>query len=134
MDGEFSRHKDALTIHLQRHNAEDADHIDVVNSETFVMFGEKYLSNPGPKSGIERRKFWDLKEELVNDRKSEKPAFKTLNGIKSQFQYICKTNGEVVWRRLPCFCDKCYNLEWDQCSNMDVVGKLKVVIKEGAEF
>ena len=134
VDGEFSIYKDALTIHLQRHNAEDPAHFEVVDSETFARFGEKYLAKPGPKSAIEKRMFFDLKAEVMRERIAEKPSFKTLTGIKSVFQYICKNNGEVVWRRLTCFCVKCLNLEWDHCYNKDIVGKLKIVIQEGVEF
>ena len=99
-----------------------------------MKFGEKHLSKPGPQAGIKKRKFMDLKEQVVKDRLASKPTFKTLNGIKSMFQYICKENGEVLWRRLPCFCKTCNDLEWEQCYNKDVVGKLKVVIKAGIEF
>ena len=106
----------------------------MVDSRSFVKFGEKYLSTPGPKSGIGKRKFFDLKEEAVRDRIAMKPSFKTLVGIKSVFQYICKETGEVLWRKLPCFCENCSNLEWEKCSNTDVVGKLKVVIKPGVDF
>ena len=134
VDGEFSRYKDCLTFHMEKHNAELPDYIEVLNSETFVKFGEKYLSKPGPKSGIEMRKFFDLKENIVKDRIDAKPSFKTLSGINSMYQYICRSDGEVLWRKLPCFCEKCSNLEWKDCLNKDVVGKVKVVIKEGVEF
>ena len=134
VDGEFSRFKDALTLHLNRHNNDAEDYIEVKNSETFVLFGEQKLSGPGPKSGISERKFYDLKKSEVDDRKSEKPDFKTLNGIKSVFQYICKSTGQVLWRKLPCFCEDCSNMMWEKCPNSEVVGNLKEVVKAGAEF
>ena len=73
--------------------------------------------------------FYDLKESKVIERLSEKPGFKTLNGINSVFQYICKLTGEV-----PCFCSNCSNLQWEKCKCKDIVGSLKVVLKAGEEF
>ena len=134
VDGEFSRFKDAITLNLSRHNPDDESHIEVLNSESFVKFGQQKLSCPGPKSSISERKFYDLKKSTVEERKSEKPSFKTLSGIKSVFQYICKSSGEVMWRKLPCFCQLCSNRMWESCRNSDVVGKLKVVVKSGSEF
>ena len=134
VDGEFSRYKDALTINLERHDADKEDYIEVLNSETFVKFSNKHLTKPGPKSGIKERMFYDLKESKVMERLSEKPGFKTLNGINSVFQYICKPTGEVLWRKLPCFCSNCSNLQWEKCKCKDIVGSLKVVLKAGEEF
>jgi hypothetical protein len=134
VDGEFSRHKDALTINLERRDADKEDHIEVVDSKTFVDFGKKFLSKPGPKAGIKERMFYDLDEDEVKARLAEKPGFKTLNGINSVFQYICKPSGEVLWRRLPCFCSSCSDLKWEDCKCKGIVGSLKVVIKPGVEF
>ena len=106
----------------------------MLDSQSFKRFGDKYLSTPGPKSGIEERKFYDLRKEAVTDRIAEKPKFKTLTGIKSVFQYICKTTGEFLWRKLPCYCERCSNLDWEHCENSDIVGKFKIVIKPGADF
>ena len=121
-------------MHLRRQNPDDDGQIDVVSSALFVKFGEKYLSSPGPKSGIKERRFYDLKKETIQDRISVKPNFKTLDGIKSVFQYICKTSGEVLWRKLPCFCVVCSDMRWEDCPNVDIVEKLKVVVKAGVEF
>ena len=99
-----------------------------------MRFGEKFLTSPGSKSGIKERRFKNLDRETVQDRISEKPQFKTLTGIKSVFQYICKSSGEVSWRKLPCFCTQCSNLRWDECLNKDLVGQLKVVVKPGVDF
>ena len=134
VDGEFSRFKDALTLHLTRHNPGAADHIEVTNSESFVKFAEKKLTSPGPKSGITERKFYDLKKSEIDERIADKPSFKTLNGIKSVFQYICKSSGEVLWRKLPCFCELCCEQKWESCPNSEIVGKVKVVVKAGVDF
>ena len=44
---------------------------EVNSSETFCRFGRKYLERPGPRSGIERRTFYDLKTETIADRTNE---------------------------------------------------------------
>ena len=119
---------------MNRHNPEESDYIEVLDSATFKLFGEKHLATPGPKAGIEKRVFYDLKEETVKERIDQKPSFKTLSGIKSVFQYICKENGEVLWRKLPCFCKNCANLDWNNCACVEIVGKCKVVIKAGVDF
>ena len=134
IDGEFSRVKDALVVHNKRHNSESGDYVAVTDSQSFVEFGEKFVSSPGPKSGIRERKFSSLKKEEIDERVSAKPDFKTLNGIKSVYQYICRSSGEVMWRKLPCFCTKCSSTDWESCPNTDTVGKLKVVINPGDDF
>ena len=134
MDGEFSRQKDALKINLERRDTERDGHIEVVDSETFTQFGKKYLSQPGPKSGIKKRKFYHLDESVVKARIAEKPSFKTLNGINSVFQYICKPSGEVMWRKLPCFCSSCSDMLWENCKCRKIVGSLKIVIQSSIEF
>ena len=134
MDGEFSHYKDALTINLERHDADKEDYVEVLDSKSFVEFGEKKLAKPGPKAGIRLRKFFNLEEEKIKERLAEKPGFRTLNGINSLFQYICKPSGEVLWRKLPCFCNHCNLLQWEMCKNKNIVGAVKIVIKEGADF
>ena len=121
-------------MHLTRHNTDDEGHIEVVNSETFARFGEQHMARPGCKSGIKERRFYDLKKETVDERVAEKPKFKTLNGIKSVFQYICKSSGEVLWRKLPCFCAYCSDMKWESCPNSNIVGNLKIVVKSGEDF
>ena len=90
------------------------------------------LQRRGQKLELKRGCFFDLKEETVKDRIDQKPSFKTLSGIKSM--YICKEDGQVLWRKLPCFCKNCGNLEWDNCTSVEVVGKCRVVIKAGVDF
>ena len=121
-------------MHLNRHNPDDPGYVEVADSSSFKEFGEKHLTKPGPKSGIKQRKFMDLKAESVKERIDEKPAFKTLSGIKSVFQYVCKEDGETIWRKLPCFCGFCGNFEWDKCTSVETVGRFKIVVKAGVEF
>ena len=62
-DGEFSRVKDKLKIHLQRHQANE-DYLEVTDSASYAEFGRQFLEKPGSRSGIERRTFHDLKDEV----------------------------------------------------------------------
>lgn len=143
MDGEFSRVKDKLYIHLKRHDSEADDYEEVVDSPTFGRFGKKYLAKPSKQSGIEKRTFVDLKKEDIEEREDEvnivfiiilhnnlwqDEGVKSLTGISGIFQYICKPNGEVLWRKLPCFCSQCNNMEWEKCLNKDIVGGLKLIL------
>ena len=110
---------------MEKHNVERPDYIEVLNSASVQAWA---------KVGYWDEEVFDLKENIVRDRIDAKPSFKTLSGISSMFQYICRSDGEVLWRKFPCFCEKCSNLEWKDCLNKGVVGKVKVVIKEGVEF
>jgi hypothetical protein len=46
---------------MNRHNPEESGYIEVVDSSTFKLFGEKHLATPGPKAGIEKRMFFLFK-------------------------------------------------------------------------
>ena len=56
-------------MHKTRRQAENT--IEVVSSSTFCQFGDEYLVTPGPRSGIERRTFHDLKDEDIKARSEE---------------------------------------------------------------
>ena len=47
------------------------DYIEVLDSASFCEFGVKYLEKPGPRAAIERRTFFDLKDEVIKERKKE---------------------------------------------------------------
>ena len=67
-------------------------------------------------------------------------ASKTISGISSKFEYICKVSnvfiinifqvtekqvsGEGFWRRFPCFCEACIQQQWEECTEESVVGNL----------
>jgi hypothetical protein len=69
-DGEFSRMKDALLLHLHR-SMEAENYKEVVDSATFCDFGRTNLVKPGPRSGMEKRTFHDLKTETIKERSEE---------------------------------------------------------------
>ena len=70
-DGEISRAKDKLKLHLIRQSADSDDWIEVKDSQSFCKFGEKYLAKPGPRSGIEKRLFYDLNKATVALQRDE---------------------------------------------------------------
>ena len=55
---------------MTRHKVDD-DYIEVLDSASFCKFGVKYLEKPGPRASIEKRTFFDLKEEMIRERKKE---------------------------------------------------------------
>ena len=57
-------------VHLHRHSM-DEDYIEVVDSCTFCQFARKYLVKPGPKSGIERRTFYDMDDSAVQGHRDK---------------------------------------------------------------
>ena len=54
-------------MHLNRH-VEDEDYLEVVDSASFTEFGKTFLATPGPKSGIEKRTFYNLTDEEIKLR------------------------------------------------------------------
>ena len=67
-DGEFSRVKDKLYLHLKRHSSEDDGFEEVIDSASFQRFGEKFLSKPGKQAGIEKRTFAEITKEDIEQR------------------------------------------------------------------
>ena len=55
----------------------------------------------------------------------------TVTGINSCFTYIVTPLGEVLFRKFPCFCPKCFNMEFENCEHKSTVGKVRVVVKAG---
>ena len=58
-------------MHLKRHSSEDDEFEEVIDSGSFQRFGEKYLSKPGKKAGIEKRTFAEVKKEDIEQRQDE---------------------------------------------------------------
>ena len=79
--------KDKLRIHLTRHKI-DHEYIEVVDSASFCEFGVKYLEKPGPRAGIEKRTFFDLKDEEIKQRSEEVRYIFTQNDIYTQYLLI----------------------------------------------
>ena len=94
-DGEFSRAKTRLSMHLARHPEEQVGHIGVKDSKTFQEFGTQQMSSPGEKAKLNSRVFLDLKAEEMLERKATVGQVKTLSGIQSKFFYVCLPDGKV---------------------------------------
>ena len=94
-DGEFSRAKTRLSMHLARNPEEQVGHIGVKDSKTFQEFGTQQMSSPGEKAKLNSRVFLDLKAEEMLERKATVGQVKTLSGIQSKFFYVCLPDGKV---------------------------------------
>ena len=94
-DGEFSRAKTRLSMHLARHPEEQVGHTGVKDSKTFQEFGTQQMSSPGEKAKLNSRVFLDLKAEEMLERKATVGQVKTLSGIQSKFFYVCLPDGKV---------------------------------------
>lgn len=120
-------------MHLQRHQAGE-DYIEVKDSASYVKFGRKFLVKPGDRSGIEYRTFYDLEDSDIKLRSQEVTGVKTLTGINSVFQYIVFPSGKVMFRKFPCFCPNCYKMDFLNCSQTDIVGKVRTVVEAGEDI
>ena len=73
--------------------------VQVIDSKTFVEFGTKYLSKPGPRSKMKARQFKDLPSEVVLLSKANERPVKTLTGISKKFEIVFLPDGTIKWRR-----------------------------------
>ena len=94
-DGEFSRVKTRLAMHLKRHPEDQIGYVGVKDSESFAQFGSQQMSMPGSRSKLEKREFINMKPEEVVERKEEVGKVGTLSGIMSKYEYICEPSGKV---------------------------------------
>jgi hypothetical protein len=128
-DGEFARIKDKINQHRIRRTVELKDSKDVVE------FGNQYLAKPGPRAKIEARKFYELSREQVKERKETVGKVRTLthssSKISTQYQIIISKNGEVRWRKLPCFCQQCLDFKFESCIFKNITGPLQLIVKAG---
>ena len=56
---------------------------------------------------------------------------KTVTGINSIFQYIVSPQGQVMFRKFPCFCQACYGMDFDNCTQKQIVGRVRVAVEAG---
>ena len=94
-DGEFSRLKTRLMLHLKRHDEKVPGYIFVKDSESLQRFGQQQMSAPGAKAKLDTREFIDVKPEEVMERKAEVAKARTLAGIKSKYEYVAFPSGKV---------------------------------------
>ena len=55
----------------------------------------------------------------------------TLLGINRIFCYIVTPNGEVQFRKFPCFCDNCAKLNMKDCEFTELAGVPEIVVRPG---
>ena len=115
-------------------------YLEVKDSATLQEYGKRNLSTPGSKSKLNTREFIDLLPVEVLARKEARPDSKTIAGISTKFEYVCKViniislncvnfdiikvDGTLWWRRFPCFCFACAKQDWKHCSEQNIVGEL----------
>ena len=88
--------KTAIARYLRRSDINSPDYIEIKNSASVTLFGKRYLSNPGSKTGIQKRHFTSIQPEVFLERKQEAPdKVKTLAGISTRYQYICEVNTTI---------------------------------------
>ena len=131
-DGEFPVVKTSLNRYVVQ--TRDEDYVEVNNSKTLAEFGNRRLSKPDDRAMVSERIFINVTAEKVRNTRDQIPAVKTVTGIKSVFQIIIKIDGEVLFRKYPCFCTDCCNMKWDECRNYALVGKVKKVVEAGQDL
>ena len=91
-DGEFAVVKTALHRYMLRSDVNSPDYLEVKDSASLQQFGQRFLKTPGSRSQLKIREFIDLNPDEVLRRKArvEDDDSRTLAGISSKFQYICK--------------------------------------------
>ena len=89
-----------MAMHLARHPEDQIGYVGIVDSPSFVKFGNQQMAKPCKKAKLVSREFIDLKPEEVKERKQRiGTKVRTLSGIKSKYKYVCHPDGKV---RLIC--------------------------------
>ena len=81
---------------MVRSDVNSPTYLEVKDSATLQEFGKRNLSNPGSKSKLDSREFIDLLPAEVISRKQDRPDSKTIAGISTKFQYVCKVINIII--------------------------------------
>ena len=73
-----------------RSDINSPDYLEVKDSSSLKEFGDRFLSTPGSKAQLKTRLFVNLLPDEVLARKEDIDDTRTLYGISTKFQYICK--------------------------------------------
>ena len=76
-----------------RDDPDSPAYVEVTDSISACEYGSQQMGVPGPTSGIKKRTFFDLKGEIVKQRKDEMESVKTLSGISSKFKLFLRPMG-----------------------------------------
>ena len=126
-DTEFARVKTALTQYRKLSNVESQDYMEIKNSRDVEIFGNKYLSKPKCSKEMVKRTFLDLSKVEIENYKNTFQKSKTIEGITRKYQYMILPNEDILWRRYPCFCDNCRNLNFELCQFNYICGKMESI-------
>ena len=54
------------------------------------------------------------------------PDIESILGTKNFFKFsVCGDKEKIISRRLSCFCNTCVDINYDVCTNKEVVGEVK---------
>ena len=81
---------------MVRSDVNSPTYLEVKDSATLPEFGKRNLSNPGSKSKLDTREFINLLPDEVISRKQDRPDSKTIAGISTKFQYVCKVINIII--------------------------------------
>ena len=89
--------KTAIARYLARCDSSSPDYIEVKDSSSVAKFGNKYLSNPSSKNGIQERVFTDIRPDTFLQRNEQALSkVDTLAGISRKYQYVCEVIKSVI--------------------------------------
>ena len=88
--------KTSLHRYMIKSDVEAPNYLEVKDSRTLQMYGQRFLAVPGPKTKLTERIFIDLNPQEVLDRKSIVSESSTLSGISSKFEYIAKVRNSIL--------------------------------------
>ena len=92
-DGEFSVIKTAIARYRKQSDMTAADYLEVKDSASVTLFGEKFLSRPSERSKLQARYFDNIPQDTFLARKATRTkVVKTLTGISTKFQYFCQVS------------------------------------------
>jgi hypothetical protein len=81
---------------MVRSDLNASTYLEVKDSATLQEFGKRHLSIPGSKSKLNTRVFIDLLPEEILARKKDRTESRTIAGISTKFEYVCKVNNSKV--------------------------------------
>jgi hypothetical protein len=95
--------KTAIMQYLLRSDSTAVSYQEIKDSLSVVQFGKRHLSKPGKRADLKERIFLNQNPQDVLQKKEadkKKPEDgKTIAGISSRFEYICKV-GNILHRNM----------------------------------
>ena len=109
-------------------------YVNLKNSKDFSNFGNQKLAVTGEKSGIDWRIFSDIPADVIVSHRKKIGGCKTVEGISKTYEIIVFPSRAVYFRKVPCFCSFCLNLQWNMCQMKSLIGSPRLVVKPDKEL